>query len=189
MKPLAATFALGLAAVPVAADEFTPLIEDFYQSEISAWANADVLVQAITAQNARTATYDQARIDELDRAWRAEVGAANAPTIAPVISNTAADFLREQVAASGGLITEIFIMDAQGLNVAATDVTSDYWQGDEEKFTETHGVGAGALHVADVELDESTQRYQSQLSATIIDPATGQPIGAITVGVDAESLM
>lgn len=64
-------------------------------------------------------------------------------------------------------------MDARGLNVAASDVTSDYWQGDEEKFSATHEVGAGALHISDVEMDKSTQRYQGQISLTISDPATG----------------
>ena len=146
-------------------------------------------MQADRGSIVQTMTYDQARIDELDQAWRAEVGMSNAPTISPVITNAASDFLREQVAASGGQITEIFIMDAHGLNVAASDVTSDYWQGDEAKFSETHGVGPGAVHISDVELDESTQRYQGQISLTIVDPSTGEPIGAMTVGVDAESLM
>ena len=80
-------------------------------------------------------------------------------------------------------------MDAQGLNVAASGLTSDYWQGDEAKFTETYGKGAGAVHFGEVEFDESSQTYQAQISVTVTDPATGQPIGAITVGVDAAHLM
>jgi hypothetical protein len=68
-------------------------------------------------------------------------------------------------------------------------MTSDMWQGDEAKFTETYSVGAGAVHFSDVELDESTQRYQAQISLTIVDPASGEPIGAMTVGVDAEALL
>ncbi|MDX1785473.1 MAG: hypothetical protein R3210_05050, partial [Roseovarius sp.] len=106
-------------------------MRSYYQDVIAQWAQSDILVQAITEQNARTAAYDQARIDELDQAWRAEVGASQTPTITPVLTNTASEFLREQVAASGGTITEVFIMDARGLNVAASDVTSDFWQGDE----------------------------------------------------------
>ena len=180
---------LSLFAAPALADEFTPAMQDYLDTSINSWAQSDILVAAINAQNEQTMTYDQARIDELDQAWRAEVGMSNAPTISPVITNAASDFLREQVAASGGQITEIFIMDAHGLNVAASDVTSDYWQGDEAKFSETHGVGPGAVHISDVELDESTQRYQGQISLTIVDPGTGEPIGAMTVGVDAESLM
>jgi hypothetical protein len=80
-------------------------------------------------------------------------------------------------------------MDQHGLNVAASAMTSDMWQGDEAKFTETYSMGAGAVHFSEVELDESTQRYQAQISVTIVDPATGEPIGAMTVGVDAEALL
>ena len=180
---------IALMSAPATANEFEPLMRAFYDDEIGRWAQSDVLVRAITEQNARTTAYDQAQIDALDQAWRAEVGAADTPTITPVLTNTASDFLREQVASSQGAITEIFVMDARGLNVAASDVTSDCWQGDEAKFTETHGVGVGAVHIGDVEFDDSTQRYQGQVSLTIVDPATGQPIGAMTVGVDVESLM
>ena len=80
-------------------------------------------------------------------------------------------------------------MDALGLNVAASDTTSDYWQGDEAKFTETYGVGPDATHLGDIELDESSQSYQGQISMTIVDPATGSAIGAITVGVNADALL
>jgi hypothetical protein len=55
--------------------------------------------------------------------------------------------------------------------------------------TETYGIGPDAVHFSEVELDESTQRYQAQISLTIVDPATGEPIGAMTVGVDAEALL
>ena len=90
---------------------------------------------------------------------------------------------------SGDAITEIFVTDARGLNVAASDLTSDYWQGDEEKHSETYAQGTGGFYISEVELDDSTQRYQAQVSFTLVDPATGQAIGAVTVGVDAESPM
>jgi hypothetical protein len=178
-----------LMSMPLYADEFTPAMQSYFEQEIAAWANDGILIDAIMSQNTTTTAFDQSEIDALDTAWRNEVGHADTPTISPIISNAAAEYLRERVAASGGRITEIFVMDARGLNVAASDVTSDYWQGDESKFTETHGIGSGAVHISDVELDESTQRYQGQISLTITDPASGQPIGAMTVGVDAEALM
>ena len=106
-----------------------------------------------------------------------------------VLSNQLSAFLKNVKEQSGGLFTEIFVMDNKGLNVGQSDVTSDYWQGDEAKFSETYGRGVGSVHFSDVEFDESTQRYQAQISVTIIDPATNQAIGAMTIGVDAEALM
>ena len=87
-----------------------------------------------------------------------------------------------------GLFTEIFAMDDKGLNVAASDVTSDYWQGDEAKWKSTYAVGAGAVHISEVEFDESSQSYQAQVSVTVVDPDSGAPIGALTVGVNVEFL-
>ncbi|MDJ0640320.1 MAG: PDC sensor domain-containing protein [Paracoccaceae bacterium] len=189
MKPFLSALAVVCATTPAFADEFAPALESFLETEINGWSQSDAIVAAIVAQNALTSGYDQSRIDELDATWRAEVGMADTPLIADVLNNATSEYLRERVEAAGGQITEVFVMDAQGLNVAASSVTSDYWQGDEAKFQKTYGMGAGASHIGDVEFDESTQTYQGQISVTITDPATGQPIGAMTVGVDAEALM
>jgi hypothetical protein len=176
-------------AAPAAANEFRPALEAFLEADIRGWSHADEIVEAVRAQNAARAGMAEAEILALDAAWQAEIGAAETPTIDPVLDNAAADFLRGRVGASGGRITEVFVVDALGLNVAASAVTSDFWQGDEAKFTETFPNGAAGIHFSEVELDESTQRYQAQISLTIVDPDSGEPIGAMTVGVDAEALL
>jgi len=178
-----------LAAAPaLAADDFTPALQAYLASDIAPWAADPVLVAAINAQNAVTAGYDQARIDALDQEWQATVGTGGNALVAGVLTGPAADFLRARIAESGGTVTEAFVTDAKGLNVAASDPTSDYWQGDEDKFQKVFPAPDGVF-ISDVELDESTQRYQGQISLTITDPATGAAIGTLTVGVDAESLI
>ncbi|SMX45113.1 cache domain-containing protein [Maliponia aquimaris] len=179
-----------IAAAPHAmAVEPHAAMQAYVNSEILTWAQDAVIVDAIRAQNVRTAGYDAAQIDALDLTWRAEVGTGSSAMIDAVLINAAADFLRSRIEASDGMITEVFIMDAHGLNVAASGATSDYWQGDEAKFQETYPKGAGAVHFGEIEFDESSQTYQAQISVTITDPASGAPIGAMTVGIDAETLM
>ena len=78
-------------------------------------------------------------------------------------------------------------MDNKGLNVGQSDVTSDYWQGDEAKWQKTFSVGPTAVFVDKVEKDESTQKFQTQVSISIVDG--GAAIGAVTVGLDVEMLM
>lgn len=102
-------------------------------------------------------------------------------------NSATSDFLKERVDAAGGVITEILVMDSRGLNVAVSTLTSDYWQGDEAKYTETYGKGPDAWHVSEIDYDESTQLYQAQVSLTLIDPATSTPIGAATIGLNAEA--
>lgn len=171
------------------ADDMRQALQTYLDDHVALWANDPVLVTAIQAQNVETAGYDQSRIDEMDQLWRGFVGNNDAEIIAKVIAKAAADFLRMQVMQSGGAITEAFVMDARGLNVAASVPTSDYWQGDEAKFTQTYPLGGAAVHIGDVALDDSTQQVQGQISMTIVDQATGAAVGAITVGVNLTALM
>lgn len=188
---LAAAAALALS-FPVAAladdNDFTAPLTDLAKGELRQIAENPVLVAAIEAQNATTAGYDQARIDSLDKQWRAEVDAADKPLITATLGTDASKYLAGEMEKSAGLITEIFATDARGLNVAQGSMTSDYWQGDEDKFTKSFGVGPDAVVVGDVEQDESTQTYQSQISITVTDPATGAAIGSITAGIDVGKL-
>lgn len=177
-----------VCALPAASDDTASSMQSYLESDIRPWATSQVLVDAIRAQNLMTADYTQADIDALDSAWRAEVGTADRPTIDPVIENAASDFLRGIVAEAGGTITEVFVMDARGLNVAASSVTSDFWQGDEAKYTETFPQGSDGVHFSDIEFDDSSQSYQGQISLSIVDPASREVVGAMTVGVNAEAL-
>lgn len=182
------TLPLALSFHAAAAADYQAAMTAYLDSSIRGWAGDPALVSAINAANGERAGFDQTRIDTLDAAWKAEVGQADTPTITPILQNAAADFLRSQVEASGGKITEAFITDAVGLNVAVSAATSDMWQGDEDKFTKVFPADSGGVTFADVELDESTQTYQGQISIAIVDPATQATIGTLTVGVNADEL-
>lgn len=177
-----------LGAGPVSANEFAGPLTDLAQSELHALTTAPTIVEAVRAQNARHSGLTQADIDAMDQDWRAEVDNASRPMIDAVLATDASAWLREQGDRMAGLITEIFVTDNLGLNVAQSGVTSDYWQGDEEKWSDTFGKPDGTIHLGEVELDESTQIYQSQISMPINDPEGGAPLGAITVGVNLELL-
>ncbi|NEX44772.1 PDC sensor domain-containing protein [Pseudotabrizicola algicola] len=155
---------------------------------MASWAADPVLIAAVRDQNLRHDGLSQTDIDALDMTWRAELGKSVHPVVDSVVQTVPSDLLRAAVEASTGLMTEVFVMDALGLNVAASAATSDYWQGDEAKFTETFPKGAEAIHVSDVEFDESTQMYQIQVSFSLTDPADGAVIGAVTVALNAENL-
>lgn len=192
MRPsLAALSLASLLSMSVALhaeDEFTVPLTALAKSEIAAFASDPILIEAINAQNAISSGYDQAKIDALDKQWRAEVGATSRPLIDATLANAASKYLAGVQEESLGKYTEIFAMDAKGLNVAQSTLTSDYWQGDEDKFTGSFGAGADAVQIGEIEQDESTQVFQSQVSVPITDPATGALIGAITVGVDVSML-
>lgn len=178
---------LVVAASFAQAVDAPPAMQAFVESDVMGWAQSAQIIEAVNAQNAQTAGSSEAQILEWDTAWRAEVGQASQPLISEVMGRDLSAFLGEKVEASGGRITEIFIMDAVGLNVAASNITSDYWQGDEDKHSKTYGAGPGAVFVDVVEFDESTQSYQGQISVSLTDPASGEVVGAMTIGLNAEA--
>jgi len=162
---------------------------EYAKTKVPAWLNNPLVVNAIKAQNAKNAAMTQADVDKLDKQWMAETKASDKPLINGVLGNELSKYLKKVEDDSKGLITEIFVMDDKGLNVGQSDVTSDYWQGDEAKWQKTFKVGADAIHISDVSQDESTQKFQSQLSLPVVDPDTKKPIGAVTIGIDVENLL
>jgi len=188
MFKLIASAAFLLTVGSASAEEaYIAPVKDYLNSTVKAWATDPLVINAIKAQNTANAGLAQADIDALDQKWRAEVDGSDKAMIESVLGNPLSAFLKEKQAASDGVISEVFVMDAKGLNVGQSDTTSDYWQGDEPKFQKSFGAGKDGVFVDEAEKDESTQVLQSQASMTINDEA-GNPIGAITVGVNLDSL-
>lgn len=186
---LSATLGVAMLLAPAtSANEFEGALRDVADNQLVSWTVEPALIAAIRAQNGAHSGMTQDQIDAMDKTWRAEVDAASGPLIDEVLNRTGSAWLREQKEAMGGLITEVFVMDNHGLNVLASDVTSDYWQGDEAKFQETYPKGPGTIHIGEVEFDDSSQSYQSQVSMVIADPDSGDAIGAITFGLNLEYL-
>ncbi len=178
-----------LSTHPSSANEFGPALEYYLENEILHWSQSEIITSAIKTQNTNNENITQTQIDIMDISWRNNFGRPDIEPIASVLNNDTANFLREKIEESDDVIREIFIMDENGLNVAASHITSDYWQGDEAKFQKTYGTNVNNVHIGEVEFDDSTQSYLGQISITIVDPTTGKPIGAMTVGIDAESLL
>lgn len=81
-------------------------------------------------------------------------------------------------------IVESFAMGRLGENAGQTALTSDYWQGDEAKFTASFANGAGAIHYGDIEYDASADEIVIQVSVPVIDGTTA--IGAITFSISLD---
>ena len=180
--------AVALITTSAVADSHEEAAKAFIKVKVMPWLESAEVVDAVKAQNQDHAGLGQAEIDKLDKQWRAEVDASSKPLIDKVMNKTLSKFLAAKKSEFDGAITEMFVMDDKGLNVGQSDVTSDFWQGDEAKWKKTYMMGPDAVFVDEVEKDESTQQLQSQVSVSVKDPATGKVIGAITVGVNVDQL-
>jgi hypothetical protein len=189
---LAATIgaAAGAAAQDqdIAREEFAEKVRVLAETELISWIQDPVIINAIREQNVRNEDMTDAEIERLDQAWRTQTDARQKPMIWDLLDRLHSILLRDRRQSSDGVVTEIIVMDKFGLNAAISDPTSDFFQGDEAKYQETYLLGPGAVHVGDYEFDESTEKWQVQVSRTVADPETGDAIGAVTFGIDLSVL-
>ncbi len=163
------------------------IIDNSVVDGIREWLQTPVVQISVESQNHRYANVNQDQIDKLDKQWRAESKEKIQPLIAAVLNNPLSTYLTQIQAASGGLLTEIFVMDDKGLNVGQSSITSDFWQGDEAKFQKTYPVGPDAVFIDEAELNEGTKTWRAQVNMTVVDESK-KPIGAVTVEVNLTEL-
>jgi hypothetical protein len=157
-------------------------------SDDAAWLSDPVLIESIKKQNSSNSTITQRDIDRLDLEWRAETKVADKPVINSLMNNNLSVFLKQVAEKSNGLYSEIIVMDNKGMNAGLSKVTSDYWQGDEDKWKKTFLVGPDALHIDNIKFDDSAHGFQIQASVPVIDPTTKTIIGAVTIGLSMRKL-
>lgn len=163
------------------------LITDAMIQDIREWLANPVVGLSINSQNKLRENISQDEIDAADTQWRAEREADDQPLVAGILTNPLSSYLTQIQARSGGLYAEIFVMDAVGLNVGQSSITSDFWQGDEAKFQNTYPNGPDAVFIDEAEYNEDSDTWRSQLNLTMSD-ANRQPIGAVTIEVNLNEL-
>ena len=162
------------------AEKLPPQIQELIPV-LQTWGQDATLIAAVSNQNKSGLTL--AAIKARDKAWRAVDGLDD--QMKAIMASPAALRLSE-LEKSQPYFFELFLMDNQGANIAMTNKTSDYWQGDEAKWQESFKSGKGAVHIGDIEFDESAQDYLVQISVPVMQSDVA--IGAITIGVNLDSL-
>jgi hypothetical protein len=146
-----------------------------YADQILDWAASDRLVRAAQAQSAQTVVME--RILEIDRRWqRGEDPDGLATALG---RNDCAQALLSILAANPGF-GEAFVTDSRGALVCMTRRTSDYWQGDEAKWSRAWAAGKGGVFVSEIEHDESTGLDLMHISVPL--RAGSRVVGVLTVG-------
>ncbi len=140
------------------------------------------IVRAVEQQNAERLPLTE--IKQRDEDWKG-AGDNMIPLIRETTQNGVAQYFQRRVE-NNPAIDEVFLTDNQGANVAAYPPTSDYWQGDEEKWTASFNNGDGVVFIGPLEYDNSTRKTQVQISAPVY--ANNQTIGVLVLGVSVDYL-
>lgn len=142
-----------------------------------------------------TTEYDEIALPTIDETWQAEYKSGAYTLIADYLSRPLSRSLAQLALATDDGVNEILVFDRQGANVAFSRVPSDFNQADEVKFQQTIGVAQDNKPSAmsdsfldDIVYDASTQSFQAQWTRVVRSPE-GDAIGAITLGLDVETLL
>ena len=153
VRPALSSTSSASAATPAApSDEAVKAKLEAALPKLRKIAGDEAVLKAIKAQNAKKVPLDQ--IKALDDDWKKATGVT--PAMKPFLENDAAAALKKH-AAETPAIAEAFAMDDQGALVATISKTSDYWQGDEAKWTKSFAACAGDEFIDKASFDESSK--------------------------------
>ncbi len=159
-------------------------IERIANKRFVAWAANPVVIEVVQEANKKPAkSLDE--IIQLDKRWIEKK--VSQEWINELLNSQCGRYLRKVQAGKGGekgLYGEIFVMGRQGCIVAMSGRTSDYWQGDEDKFVKAFADGKGTIFIDEADYDESTEAALIQVSVPVLDPDTLKTIGIMTVGLN-----
>jgi GAF domain-containing protein/methyl-accepting chemotaxis protein len=132
---------------------------------------------------------DLAGILELDEEWRQAVASGvNNPLVTNRLSNSLSkDLLAFQSLSPENI--EVFVTDQAGALVSATNLTSDYYQADEDWWISAFNAGDGDVYISQPEFDESAGALSILMAVPIYDTRHGNLIGILRSTISIDSLV
>jgi hypothetical protein len=109
-----------------------------------------------------------------DKQWQEDVknkSAGASDFQQKLLDNVSSNRLRDTI--KDIRVLEVFVTDSIGSLVGLSSLTSDFYQGDEAKFTDSFNSCEGGIHVGDVEYDESASSLAQQVSVCIASASCG----------------
>ena len=129
---------------------------------------------------------DPKRVAELDSLWQKD--ATTAAGKIGLLTSPASQFLTDLVK-NDSIYREVLVTDRYGRLVAASNVTSDYFQGDEAWWRNAYDNGHGRVSVSDVRRDESANVYAFDIAVPVVNPGSNELAGIMKVVADSREML
>ncbi len=124
----------------------------------------------------------------LDRIWSDSDHPEHPLLISEILNTPESSELRHIVDSSQDILVELFLMNAQGILLASSHMTSDYWQGDEPKYLTVAENSGMAYFIDDVGYDQSSHHFLSQVSIPFRNERS-ELLAVLVVGIDVEKAL
>jgi hypothetical protein len=132
-------------------------------------------------------SFNERDVLQRDAEWQQKRQAP--PSLSGVLQNPAARFLAD-IAKQDALYREILVTDRQGRLVAASQVTTDYFQADEPWWTQALDDGRqGRITVSDVRRDDSAGIYAFDIAVPVADPAGTALVGIMKIVASSQEML
>ncbi len=164
-----------------ASDLVSAKTKELIKKELLPLCINQTFIKETLLQNKQQVALDE--IKAIDKQW---IDAEDELAIQQEKTSNACAAEIKKIAVKNAMVAEAFVMCNQGAVVGENVLTSDYWQGDEDKWTDSFNKGKGGLHIGKVKHDKSTDKNLQQVSLPIIGEE-GEVIGAVTWGLIVES--
>ena len=130
---------------------------------------------------------DQRQIEALDAEWQKN---RQLPAgLSGLLSNSASRFVTD-VARQDPLYREILVTDRHGRIVAASQLTTDYYQADEGWWTQALDDGRrGRIFVSDVRFDDSARMYAFDIAVPIAAPDSDELVGVMKIVASSQEML
>jgi hypothetical protein len=130
--------------------------------------------------------FDAGRTADADRIWQADPAASAERQ--GILAVSASKFLADLVR-NDSVYREVLVTDRHGRLVAASNVTTDYSQGDEDWWTRAFDDGRGRISVSDVRRDESAGVYAFEIAVPVHRPGGQELAGVMKVVADSREML
>ncbi len=150
-------------------------------------AQTPSLVLAVKQANLARADWTAEKIATLDKAWINKDPSIEG-TIKEISGNEISTYLKTFIKNNSEEV-EVFATDIKGLNIALTDRTSDFLQGDETWWQTAFANGNGATYLGQLEYDESSQTYAMNIGVPIRAADTNKVIGVLRGTLDISNVV
>lgn len=151
---------------------------------IQTWTRNTILLQHLQRLNDDRSSWPAEEVEAIEAAWRQTDHPLQEPDLIQHLDPELARQLSQWQEQQNGVVSEIFVTDANGWLAATVEATSDFIQSDERIF-QSVADGDRRWHVSTIRYDESSQLFQSQISIPVLEDGT--LLGVLVVGIDVET--
>jgi hypothetical protein len=130
--------------------------------------------------------YDAASTAAEDRLWQSDRTAAAGRS--GILSSPASQFLTDLIR-HDSVYREVLVTDRYGRLVAASNVTSDFYQADEDWWIQTFDNGRWRVSVSDVRRDDSAGVYAFEIAVPVPSPSGDEVVGIMKIVADSREML